>query len=157
MPDDRQRILQRLQSALRNEHLSAASYEMHAERARTLQRKDIARTLLDMAASHKGHIRSLETRIRELGGEPAPIPDPNHTLASRNHANDPDLCLALEQDLKAEDTEIEEYEILARQSDEQTSEICHHNIEEDRRHLDWLREQLIRGRNLDSVEESSES
>jgi bacterioferritin (cytochrome b1) len=142
MPDDRERILNRLQSSLRHEYMAAASYEAHAARALELRCKEIAQKLRDVAASHREHIARLEQRIHELGGCPIAV-DPPKSLSSRNHCLEAgDMVCALEQDLRAEDTEIEEYETLARQSDERTAELCEGCIREDREHLRWLRDQL---------------
>lgn len=153
MPDDRQRIIQRLQSALRNEHLSVGCYDVHAKTATELRYLDMAATLRRMGDAHRRHIIRLERRIRELGGEPtiyhlAEIMQQNHGCVTEK-----DILLALEQDLKAEDTQVEEYHVLAQQSDAATADMCAQYIEEDQAHLRWLRDQVLRLNHWDPDEE----
>ncbi len=151
MPDDRERILNRLQATLRHEVLAATCYELHAVRARNLQRNDISARLAAVAETHRHHIADLEQRIQELGGTPAQTQAPASLLENTCGPMN-GLLHALEHDLRAEDTEIEEYEQLSRQADGETAELCEAHIKDDRDHLAWLREQVVRERNLDDIE-----
>lgn len=144
MSDDRHKIVDRLQSTLRNEYIAATCYERHAEYARTLARYALAESLDAMATDHKQHIERISARIRELGGSPTGFDPPEEMLEKMGCLPKDDFCHALEQDLRFEDTEIEDYQILVRQSDERTASLCGQNIRDDREHLRWLRDQVVR-------------
>ena len=150
MLDERVKILHRMQGALRNEFLAASVYERHAHYAREQGRTDLAERLLLMADTHREHMESWSIRIRELGGRPEVGSLPKSVVAPGEGG---DLMTALERDLKLEDTEIEDYQVLASQSDEETTHLCERCMEDDRRNLRWLREQLDRGQYEDLRED----
>jgi bacterioferritin (cytochrome b1) len=144
MLDDRERILNRLQAALRHERLAAACYRNHAKRAAGLEQPAIAERLAIMANVHATHAQRLTVRIEELGGKASPV-NGAESVVNDNSCEDGqiDLAEALEHDLRLEDTEIEEYEILSGQSDDRTAELCEGHIREDKENLQWLREQVV--------------
>ena len=153
MPDDRARILHRLQAALRHETLTALCYDIHADRAKAAGREEIALRLGAVGEAHRRHIEALEDRIRDLGGHPNVTAPPESLLNNGQCHPEGDLLHALEHDLRAEDTEIEEYEVLAGQSDDDTANLCGDIIDDDRSHLAWLREEVVRERNLGDPED----
>lgn len=157
MPKDREKILDRLHAALKDERVSAFNYHLQADEMRRLGRVNIARHLEAIAADHEEHGAGVEERIRALGGEPQAFTPPPEMLARFRELPKKDLCLALEHDLKAEDTEIETYTTLAEQSDGATSAACARFTNDDRGHAAWLRREIVRGMHLDGrIEESEE-
>lgn len=150
MPKDREKILDRLQVALRDERLTVFCYSVQADEVESTGHFRLANQLRNIAADHQRHIEWVKERILELGGEPRNFnPPPDLELRIRCLPAQ-DLCTALEHDLKAEDTEIESYQTLAGQSDSNTADICDQCTLEDRKHAAWLREQLIKGMNLEA-------
>ena len=155
MIDERERLLHRLHAVLRIERLSAVCYETHADRARASGHRRMAQALHEMAQSHDRHCRELASRIAELGGDPQGAPLHEELIANTScWPDDDDMCSAFEIDLRAEDSEIEAYQVLLRQSDAHTASLCEDAIAEDRQHLRWLREQLFRGLELPLPEEN---
>ena len=149
MSKDRDKILDRLQVALRDEHLTVFCYLVQADEVESSGHFRLANRLRTIGAHHRRHIEWVEERILELGGHPRSfVPPPD--LATRMRCLPAhDLCTALEHDLKAEDTEIESYQTLAGQSDCNTAEMCEQATSEDREHVEWLRIQLISGLRLE--------
>lgn len=148
MRRDREKILDRLHVALKDERLSACCYRVQAEETRKSGRHGIADHLEAIAADHEHHILLVEERIRALGGEPQEFVPPRDLIERVRHQPREDLCIALEHDLKAEDTEIETYQTLANQTDGNTSEFFASVTEEDRAHVEWLRQELVHGLEL---------
>jgi bacterioferritin (cytochrome b1) len=150
MPNDRDKVLDRLQAVLKDEHLSAFCYQVHAEESRAMGHERLARRLEAIASDHQRHIQALRTKITTLGAEPRDFTPPPAVEERMRNLPRHDLCMALEHDLKSEDTEIEAYATLAQQTDEHTAEMCNRITHDDREHAAWLRDELVRGLNLEN-------
>ena len=152
MPHAREKILERLQKALRDERLALYCYDIQCEEARLAGHAGLASRLEILSRSHARHVELIAARVRELGGVPQVFTPPNEMLERFRVLPRQDLCLALEHDLRTEDTQVETYGTLAVQSDARTAHLCETLTQDDLRHVDWLREELVRGRKLDPPE-----
>lgn len=156
MRRDREKILDRLHVALKDERLSACCYRVQADETRKTGRRTIADHLDAIAADHEHHIQLVEERIRALGGVPQEFVPPHDLIERVRNQPRENLCIALEHDLKAEDTEIETYQVLAKQTDGETSNVFEAVTSEDRAHVDWLRKELVHGLQLNVDLDESE-
>src|SRR5690606_23601829 len=120
MPNDRDKVLDRLQAVLKDEYLSSFCYQLHAEESRNAGHDRLARRLESIAADHQRHIQAIRGRIQAMGAAPRDYTPPQAVIARLRNLPKQDLCMALEHDLKAEDTEIESYATLAQQTDANT-------------------------------------
>lgn len=156
MRKDREKILDRLHVALKDERLSACCYRVQADETRKTGRRAIADHLDAIAGDHEKHIAIVEERIRALGGEPQEFKPPGDLIERVRNLPRENLCVALEHDLKAEDTEIETYQVLAKQTDGETSDVFEIVTAEDRAHVEWLRQELVHGLQLNVDLDESE-
>jgi bacterioferritin (cytochrome b1) len=149
MPNAREKILDRLLKALRDERLTCHCYRVHCEEARRAGHGHVAERLAALGAGHDRHAVLLAARIRDLGGEPRDEEPPPEVIERFRDLPRTDLCRAIEHDLKTEDTQLNAYSTLAEQSDERTAELLRLLTDDDRHHAAWLREELARGWKLD--------